>query len=380
MQNYIGLLNPNEIVIALYHPKLLHLYHKFKRSLDFVIKRFQDEGTKKLYEHLADLEVGVSLEGFVLKCESLGFSKDLIECDKNTFAKYCELEGDDFKSLIYKIKNYLVNEEIKYCVEQYNIDHEPDKFIDKIADLKVSDLNSNFNDPKMFSTCRFTDIDPTNVTAEFEQGVLKSTLGLINESVAVGGYVPGSATVFCGPTKSGKSLIAMQETINFLKQGANVIYSAFGDLNKNHFLARMAAMINNRPISYTMKHPVEEMRQAVKTVPELENLELQFLAPDKYTSGDYVDFLKNAYEKNGVQKLHDWADVIIVDYDANIKTKFEDNMYKKGEDIYQNLYSLVYPDKILVILAQTSKIAWEKEIVELGDLGESSRKQQIVDI
>ena len=232
----------------------------------------------------------------------------------------------------------------------------------------------------MFSTCRFTDIDPTNVTAEFEKGVLKSTFSLINDSVAVGGYVPGSATVFCGPTKAGKSLIAMQETINFLKQGANVLYSAFGDLNKNHFLARVTAQINNRPISYTMKHPVEEMRQAVKTVPELANLDLQFLAPDKYTAADYVDYLKNAYAKDGVTKLHDWADVIIVDYDANLKTKFEDNMYKKGEDIYQNLYSLVYPDKIMIILAQTSKIAWEKEIVELGDLGESSRKQQVVDM
>ena len=117
MQNFISFTNPTEIVIGLYHPKLYHLYGKFKRAMDFVIKKCPDEGTKKLYEHLPDIDTGLTLEGFQIKCESLGFAKDVKEAFCKLYGDYCALEGDDYKSLAFKIKNYLINEEIKYLLE-----------------------------------------------------------------------------------------------------------------------------------------------------------------------------------------------------------------------------------------------------------------------
>jgi len=536
MDNFISKLNPNELVISLYHPKLYHLYQKFGTVLDKLVYPTFDANTKKLYDHLKDIEKGLSLEGFKLKCDSLGFSEDMNLFLSETYSRYCGLEDDDYKSLFYRIRNYVLNEAIKDAVNKYNTDHEADAFIERISNYQISDLNNNFNDEKLFSTFNFEDIDVNEVKEDYVQGVIKSSLSIINEATTLGGFMRGQMVVFGAPTKcftgdtrlltgngksdtleeiynsgkngikiysvkpdgrpymevashvqlskyvdeiaevniegtiikctvdhpfytirgivkakdltsndtlltvrkgfsfitdarsmfnqkvnyvnikkleseipvygvvdagtyhnyailtdekegvgvfvgnTGKSMIAMQEAVNFLKQDLNVVYSAFGDLKQYDFLYRMSSQINNRPLPFTELNLISEVESAKNKVKQLTDghLNIQLLAPDKFTATDYVDYMKNSYAKDGKTKLHDWADVIIVDYDANLRS--DKSMYLKGEDIYQTLYQLTYPDKLLIVLAQTNKFSWGKEIIGLGELGESSRKQQIVDI
>ena len=52
MDNFISKLNPNELVVSLYHPKLYHLYQKFGKILDKLVYPNFDVNTKKLYDHL----------------------------------------------------------------------------------------------------------------------------------------------------------------------------------------------------------------------------------------------------------------------------------------------------------------------------------------
>lgn len=380
MDNFISKLNPNELVVSLYHPKLYHLYQKFGKILDKLVYPNFDVNTKKLYDHLSDIDKGLSLDGFKLKCESLGFSDDMNKFLTETYSRYCGLEDDDYKALFYRIRNFVLNEAIKDSVNQYNADHEADKFIEKISSYQISDLNNNFNDEKLFTSCDFDEIDVEEVKEDYVQGVIKSSLPIINEATTLGGYMRGQMVVFGAPTKTGKSMISMQEAVNFVDQGLNVVYSAFGDLKKYDFLYRMSSQINHRPLPFTELNLPSEVASAKNKVKGLTDghLNIQLLAPDKFTASDYVDYMKNSYAKDGKTKLHDWADVIIVDYDANLKS--DKSMYLKGEDIYQTLYQLVYPNKLLIVLAQTNKFSWGKEVIGLGDLGESSRKQQIIDI
>ena len=524
MDNFISKLNPNELVVSLYHPKLYHLYQKFGKILDKLVYPNFDVNTKKLYDHLSDIDKGLSLDGFKLKCESLGFSDDMNKFLTETYSRYCGLEDDDYKALFYRIRNFVLNEAIKDSVNQYNADHEADKFIEKISSYQISDLNNNFNDEKLFTSCDFDEIDVEEVKEDYVQGVIKSSLPIINEATTLGGYMRGQMVVFGAPTKcfvghtrlmtldgksetlenlyksgktnievysvnpdgkpyvdiashvqlskyvdeiaevnidgsiikctidhpfyttngivkakdltsgiklssynkdhtvvsveikkldheipvygvvnagkyhnyailtdegdysgvfvgnAGKSMISMQEAVNFVDQGLNVVYSAFGDLKKYDFLYRMSSQINHRPLPFTELNLPSEVASAKNKVKGLTDghLNIQLLAPDKFTASDYVDYMKNSYAKDGKTKLHDWADVIIVDYDANLKS--DKSMYLKGEDIYQTLYQLVYPNKLLIVLAQTNKFSWGKEVIGLGDLGESSRKQQIIDI
>lgn len=379
MDNFIGKMNPTELILALYHPKLNNLYNKFRSIIDKKVYPKLDENNKKLYDHLIDVEKGLTSEGFILKCQSLGFSEDMVKFLSSTYDKYCDLTDDDYKSLFFKVRNFILNEGIKDAVNTYNVTHEPDQLIDEISKYKVTDLNNNFNDEKLYSSCTFGEIDTEKVEDDYVQGVIKSSLKIVNDATSLHGYLRGTMTVFGAPTKTGKSMIAMQEAVEFCKQGLHVTYAAFGDLKKYDFLYRMSSQINNRPMPFTEMNLVSEVKSARKKVPELaDNLNIQLLAPDKFTAADYVEYMKNTYHKDGKTTLHDWSDVIIVDYDANLRS--DKTMYLKGEDIYQTLYQLTYPDKLIIVLAQTNKFSWGKEVIGLGELGESSRKQQIIDL
>lgn len=380
MDNFIGKMNPTELILSLYHPKLNNLFNKFKSIIDKKVYPKLDENNKKLYDHLIDVEKGLTSEGFILKCQSLGFSEDMVKFLSSTYDKYCNLTDDDYKSLFFKVRNFILNEGIKDAVNNYNVNHEPDQLIDEISKYKVTDLNNNFNDEKLFSQTDFNDIDVEEIEEDYVQGIIESSLDIINNATPHHGYLRGQMVVIGAPTKTGKSMVAMQESAKFLKQNMHVLYSAFGDLKKYDFLYRMSSQINNRPMPFTEMNLVSEVKSAKKNLPELcnGNFKIQLLAPDKFTANDYVEYLKNTYTSDGKTTLHDWADVIIVDYDANLKS--DKTMYLKGEDIYQTLYELTYPDKLLIVLAQTNKFSWGKEVIGLGDLGESSRKQQIIDI
>ncbi|MCQ2209138.1 MAG: hypothetical protein MJZ34_02490 [Paludibacteraceae bacterium] len=384
MQNFIGQVSPMELVVSLYHPKLFHFYKSGKAFLDKAFKGKNselDELTAMLYKNLGDVDSGLTAEGFKLKCESLGYSADAVKMYTDTFQKYCDLENDDYRALHDRIKNYVINEAIKTHLDKYNNDHDVEAFIDNVAGLKVTDLSSDFNDEKLFSSSLFGDIDIDSVSEEFSQGVIRSSLDVINSSMTHGGYLRSTCVVFAAPTKCGKSMIAMQEVGEFLKQDQKVVYVALGDLKQYDLLTRIASQINDRPIAYTEKNLKHEVELAIKKVPQLKtNLDILFLAPDKFSAEDIVNYLHESYAKDGVTKLHDWADVIVIDYDANIRTSFADNMYKKGEEAYQTLYPLVNPNKLVIILAQTAKPSWVKDIVDITELGESSRKAQIVDM
>ena len=179
----------------------------------------------------------------------------------------------------------------------------------------------------------------------------------------------------------GKSMISMGETVNFIKQNLNVLYAAFGDLKDIDFLYRMCAQINHSPMPYvcTPQALASEVLLALQKVPQLKtNLRRHLLAPDKFSAEQYVNLIKTKTNPDG-QTYYDWADVIIVDYDSNLKSD-ADSMYAKGENIYQTLYQLVGIDKLIIVLSQTTKVSWDSEIIDMAEISESSRKQQIIDV
>lgn len=378
MISHINEVNPNELVVALFHPKLLSVYKKFSSLLIEYVRPKLSEQMVPVFDQLEGMTKGLGEEGFKLKMQSLGLAEDLVAMLVTNYSRYINLQEDDYKSLFFLVRNFILNEAIKKSVNEYNSTQDIDKLIDSISSYRVTEFNDNFNDEKLFTTSTFGDIDLSTLEAEFRAGIIHSSVQIINDATPLGGYLKGQMFVFGAPTKAGKSLIAMRESIEFLKQDLNVVYSAFGDLKKWDHLVRMSAQINNHPFQFVEMNLESEVQLAIKKVPQLkDNLLLQYLAPDKFTATDYVSYIKESYMPDGTTRIHNWVDVIIVDYDANIHSPHQ--MYLKGEDIYQTLYQLTYPDKLLIVLAQTNKFSWDKEIIGLADLGESSRKQQIVD-
>lgn len=376
--NHYSTISPTELVVSMFHPKMNELYHKFKNLMDLTLKKRMDANALKLYEYLSEVSKGVSRDGFVLVCESAGLSEGLIDTLTTMYDKYINLDGDDLAAAFNRFKNYALSEGIKYSVQSYNVHGDPARMIEELDKLKVNGINNKFNEPEMYSRKRLSEIDVNKVLDEVTGRVIHSSFDVINNSTPLKGYVRGQAFVISAPTGGGKSLAAMQESIHFAKQGLHVNYSAFGDLKDYHFIVRLTSMITGYPFAFVEMNLSTSVEKAKQLAPEVfENLCIELLAPAQFSADTYVRHLKDSEQPGTGQSMYEWADVIIVDYDSNIDS--EHTMYLKGEDIYQSLYQLTYPDKLLLILSQPVKSAWFKEIIPLSDLGESSRKQQILD-
>lgn len=87
------------------------------------------------------------------------------------------------------------------------------------------------------------------------------------------------------------------------------------------------------------------------------------------------------------EEIYNWQkqkekhyDVIIIDYDSNLKQP-ADNMYENGGIIYDQAKNLAQVNKSVVFMAsQPNKAFWKNEVIPLEACAESSKKQMIIDL
>ena len=87
------------------------------------------------------------------------------------------------------------------------------------------------------------------------------------------------------------------------------------------------------------------------------------------------------------EEIYNWQkqknihyDVIIIDYDANLKQP-ADNLYESGGIIYDQAKNLAQVNKSVVFIAsQPNKAFWKNELIPLEACSESSKKQMIIDL
>src|SRR5690606_27111477 len=73
-------------------------------------------------------------------------------------------------------------------------------------------------------------------------------------------------------------------------------------------------------------------------------------------------------------------DMVIIDYDANIKSQNSDNMYGEGGNTYANLKSYGKGKCVVMIGSQAKTVYWDLEILPMDAPAESSKKAHHVDI
>ena len=71
----------------------------------------------------------------------------------------------------------------------------------------------------------------------------------------------------------------------------------------------------------------------------------------------------------------------MIDYDSNAKgaASSDDSMYNSFGNLYEKLNEIVLAGKLVFVGSQIKVQAWDKEIVDMIDVGESSRKQHTAD-
>ena len=239
--------------------------------------------------------------------------------------------------------------------------------IEYIKQIKKLDLQ--LSTPDIFSTTDFDKIDINSLVAEANNGFIPSHYSWINDTFApYPGYEKGQIVIVCAAPGTGKSLFMMSEALHMAAAGKKVLYVGMGDNKLKDFVIRLGAMYTGQTFGDTMRH-IGDVYNSLRAVLR-GNLKLSINPAGKVSADKIVEHVKANPD----------LEVVIVDYDSNMKGVDGDNMYSSFGSVYEELTELTQLNKLVFIGSQTKTDSWDKEVINMRDVGESSRKQHSADM
>jgi len=274
------------------------------------------------------------------------FKKDQIEPAKEELKRVCAT------SLIRRAMSRHGDDPVEYI-----------KYI-KSLDFKTSDAS-------VFNSFSFNSININEILAEEDKGYVSCQYEWLNKSFPMGGFSRGEITIIAAKSGVGKSLLAMQMAAHMAARGEKVCYFCLGDMNIKDFIVRLSATMLGMEFSDVYKNLGAAYLNLSKVIGN--NLDISINQAGVVTSEDIIEITK----RKGYS-------VIFVDYDLNLKDAGVDggdssSMYGSLGDVYSKFTELTLLGKIVFMLSQTKVGSWNSDEVELSDIGNSSRKQNIVD-
>lgn len=234
----------------------------------------------------------------------------------------------------------------------------------------LKNISFKTTDYETFSPKNFSEFDINAIMADSNDSIVKTPFDWLNQSFAPFDGVPKSQMVLvCAPPGVGKSLISMQLAGYMAATGHKVLYIALGDLNQKDFLTRIGAIM----LDMTFADAYRNLNTVYNALRQMmgDNLEISISPAGVVSAEDIVEYVENSDKK---------YDVIFCDYDSNLKGANDgDSMYQSYGKIYETLNKLVLNGQLLFICTQPKISAWDKQVIDLQDIGESSRKQHCGD-
>ena len=272
------------------------------------------------------------------------------------------------KAQIAPLKETIINIAASANISKYRemADTNPAEFIKKIKDLDFKTNNMDY-----LSTKSFGDLDINSIIADAHDDVIPSKFDFINQSYPGGGYSKGQLVIICMPPGQGKSLFLMEEILHMALSGRKCFYYAAGDINYRDFIIRMGAQFTGwsfRDVAAHLMEVYEGLKEALGN-----NLEICITPAGVVSARVLVDFVK----------AKGYYEVVGVDYDSNLKIEANDSMYDAFGQVYMTLSELTVDDKqnkLLFVAAQPKVNVWGEPVINLQDVGESSRKQHSADM
>ena len=165
----------------------------------------------------------------------------------------------------------------------------------------------------------------------------------------------------------GKTLAAFNEALHMAAQGRKCHYLAMGDISYRDFIIRMCAIYSGLPF-WDAKSNVKTIFNGISQLVG-NNLEITIVPAGTLTVDEYVDYV-----------LSRDFEILFADYDGNFKVPgLENNMYLAYGSVYEKLTKLTLAGKLVFIMSQPHKNFYGNEVLELSDVGESSKKIQSID-
>ena len=202
--------------------------------------------------------------------------------------------------------------------------------------------------------------------------VIKSSFSLINNSLVSGGYTAGIVVGACGRPGLGKSTFLINEGLAALNQGVKVLHIFLGDMKMydavTKYTAAQKKVLINDVIDNTSTHIDQEMNSL------LSNLRVACYGSYELNVNELSSLCKN------IRKDFEY-DMLIIDYDANIRPSSDAGLYSDGGTTYGKLEALSRTLKVALLIGSQAKLhCWQEEILGIEAMNESSRKQHVLDL
>lgn len=192
--------------------------------------------------------------------------------------------------------------------------------------------------------------------------------------------VDGDGMYLAGKTMlpTHNTTLLINQGLYTAQQGFKVLHVFLGDMNKMDGWYRYASIlseISTQKISKLSDEKFTEFIQKFNTAGYLGNIEIITIPAKRFTASQLVEEIVSIQERGNIH-----YDCIIIDYDKNLADGGEDSMYKLGGQVYDTFASFAVDNLSVIMIASQPKIGfWDKEILPLEALSESSKKQEIVD-
>lgn len=235
---------------------------------------------------------------------------------------------------------------------------------------QIKNLNFQVEDLEVFNSTSFDDVDINSIVAESSNGFIPSHYPWVNATFdPYPGYERGQMVIIAASPATGKSLFCMSEALHMAANGSRVLYVGLGDNKMKDFIVRLGAMFTGLSFGETMKN-LNAVYESLKEVLD-DRLEISINPAGVVSADMIVEYVK----------AHPEFEVVVIDYDSNLKGAGEsDNMYSSFGSVYEKLTELTLMNKLVFVGSQTKVTSWSNEVINMSDVGESSRKQHSADM
>jgi hypothetical protein len=303
----------------------------------------------------------------------------------------------------------MLKNQFESAINENGVDNFIESFLKKCRKDMVGEISRNFNEErdrigetaattnlinrmsdlknmkaKRVDVINFTEIDMEKFIAEeidAPKRLIKSQFNLIKELSDNGAYEKGWLVQVVAPTSSGKTLWLLNEAIHFADSGLKVFWLALGDMLKRDLLERTLC-ITTQTDRTEVRPRFKELWKDPYVQKVLANIDFVVERSKRLTASD----ISNITLSHEVGR--DPYDVVIVDYDDNMKREQGENgqgggsMYEDGGNAYAELVNLAQGGeetsdptyRLVFVAAQAKPGSWNKEELPLDSVACSSQK------
>ena len=172
---------------------------------------------------------------------------------------------------------------------------------------------------------------------------------------------------------SGKSAFMLYEVMLAAAAGFQVLWLALGDLIRFDFQCRFLSVLSTKSYAEVAVNPDRYFNDEAR---ELANrIHLATVPANKLSTSEIVSLVNNG---------NVYYDVVVIDYDSNIRQNELLSSYEQGGELYKEITDIARPStgnpRLVFVAAQPKQHFWNQELLPLEAAGESSRKQHTVDL